>query len=83
MEKTAFFGIFLRKEGLNQKIALRKLVLEFNFMANRTLKKFKIQNFLHLAKFFRFFQKIQYFHFFRVLSAIKLNSKTYLRSEIF
>ena len=84
--KIAFFGIFLRKEGLNQKIALRKLVLEFNFMANRTLKKFKIQNFqnfLHLAKFFRFFQKIQYFHFFRVLSAIKLNSKTYLRSAIF
>ena len=39
VEKTAFFGIFLRKEGLNQKIALRKLVLEFNFMANRTLKK--------------------------------------------
>ena len=39
VEKTAFFGHFLRKEGLNQKIALRKLVLEFNFMAYRTLKK--------------------------------------------
>ena len=24
VEKSAFFGIFLRKEGLNQKIALRK-----------------------------------------------------------
>ena len=34
MEKTAFFGIFLRKEGLNQEIAPRKLVLEFNFMDN-------------------------------------------------
>jgi len=55
-------------------------------MANRTLKKFKIQNFQnfqHLAKFFRFFQKIQYFHIFRDLSAIKLNSKTYLRSAVF
>ena len=39
VEKTAFFGIFLRKEGLNKKITLRKLVLEFNFMANRTKKK--------------------------------------------
>ena len=52
-------------------------------MAIRTLKKLKIQNFQHLAKFFRFFQKIQYFHIFRDLSAIKLNSKTYLRSAIF
>ena len=39
VEKTAFFGSFLGKEGLNQKNALRKLVLEFNFMANGTLKK--------------------------------------------
>ena len=31
--------IFVMKEGLNQKITLCKLVLEFNFMANRTLKK--------------------------------------------
>ena len=46
------FGIFLRKEGLNQKIALRKKGLEFHFMTNRTLKKWKIeifQNSLHLA----------------------------------
>ena len=39
VEKTAFFGSFLGKEGLNQKITLRKLVLEFNFKANRTLKE--------------------------------------------
>ena len=86
VEKTAFFGIFLRKEGLNQKIALRKLVLEFNFMANRTLKKLKIwifKNFPHLAKFLTFFLKNLIFYFFRVLLAIKLNSKTYLRRAIF
>ena len=35
VEKTAFCGIFLRKEGLNQKITLHKLVLEFICMANR------------------------------------------------
>ena len=29
----------LRKEGLNQKIALHKKVLEFHFVANSTLKK--------------------------------------------
>ena len=66
--------------------SLSALLFFFDCFPNRTLKKFKIQNFqnfLHLAKFFRFFQKIQYFHFFRVLSAIKLNSKTYLRSAIF
>ena len=39
VEKTAFFGSFLRKEGLNKKMTLCKLVLEFNFMANGTLKK--------------------------------------------
>ena len=86
MEISAIFGIFLRKECLNQKIALHKKVLEFHFMANSTLKKWKIQffqNSLHLAKFVRFFQKNYFFIFFRVLLAIKLNSKTFLHSAIF
>ena len=86
MEKTAFFGIFLRKEGPNQKIALRKKVLEFNFIADRALKKWKCwifwKNLKNLAKC-RKFWKFWIFNFFRVLLAIKLNSKTYLRSAIF
>ena len=55
-------------------------------MAIRTLKKWKIwifkKNLKILAKC-RKFLKIQIFNFFRVLLAIKLNSKTYLRSAIF
>ena len=38
---------------------------------------------LPLAKIWTFFQKIQIFYFFKVLMAIKLNSKTYLRGAIF
>ena len=86
VEKSAFFGIFLRKEGPNQKIALRKKVLEFNFIADRTLKKWKYwffwKNLKNLAKC-RKFWKFWILIFFRVLLAIKLNCKTNLRSAIF
>ena len=39
---SEIFEVFLRLEGLNQKILLRKKVLEFNFMVLLTPKKSKI-----------------------------------------
>ena len=85
-KKVHFLAFFLRKEGPNQKIALRKKVLEFNFIADRTLKKWKCwifwKNLKYLAKC-RKFWKFWILNFFRVLLAIKLNSKTNLHSAIF
>ena len=55
-------------------------------MAIKTLKKWKIwifrKNLKILAKCQKF-SKIQFFYFFKVLMALKFNSKTYLRGAIF